>query len=101
MADLVLLYLFLLLSPSDKVSVNEKFPYSSAVVVPREVSPLNKVIVVPTTAVPVIVWVISLVRVPAVSIIGTDGGVVSISIVNPADSCDSFPNPSVALTVRL
>ena len=43
------------LSPSDKVSVNENLPSLSAISVPREVSSLNKVTVVPATAVPSIV----------------------------------------------
>ena len=86
------------LSPSGKVSVKVKVP-SVAVISPTVVSPLSKVTVLPASAVPVIVWVTSLVRVPAVSIFGTDGGVVSISIVNPSDAADSFPNMSVALTV--
>mgnify|MGYP004126628967 CR=1 FL=1 len=88
------------LSPSGKISVKVKVP-SVAVVSPTVVFPLIKVTVLPASAVPVIVWVTSLVRVPAVSIFGTDGGVVSISIVNPADAADSFPNMSVALTVSM
>ena len=53
-------------------------PAASAVSVPREVLPLNKVTVVPTSAVPSIVGVLTLVKAVVVDIDGVLGAVVSI-----------------------
>ena len=79
----------------------ENDPLASAVAVPREVSPLNSSTALPTSAVPSIVGVVSLVAVVVDVITGASGAVVSISIVISEDAADSFPAASVALTVKL
>ena len=53
---------------------------ASAVAVPREISPLNKVTVLPASAVPAISGVLILVNEVVVDITGASGAVVSIVI---------------------
>ena len=79
----------------------EKDPSDPAVAVPREVLPLNSSTVLPASAVPSITGVLSFVSDVVVVIDGVLGAVVSISISNPAETADSFPNASVALTVSV
>ena len=79
----------------------ENDPSDSAVAVPREVSPLNKVTLLPASAVPSIVGVLNLVNTVVVDIDGVLGAVASIVIANSLDASDSFPNASVALTVSV
>ena len=55
----------------------------------------------PASAVPSIVGVVSLVNAVVVVITGAAGAVASISIGNPTDSTDVFPAKSVALTVSV
>ena len=76
-------------------------PLSSAVAVPREVLPLNSSTVLPASAVPSIVGVLSLVNAIVVDITGASGAVVSIVIGSPIDGAEVLPASSVAITVRL
>ena len=80
---------------------NKNDPSDPAIAVPREVSPLNNVTVLPASAVPAISGVGLFVNAVVVVITGALGGVVSISTINPADASDSFPAASVALTVSV
>ena len=74
----------------------------SAVVVTPVVEPsINKVTVLPASAVPLISGVVSFVVAPDVVISGLPGAVVSIVNTTGADSADVFPAVSVALTVKL
>ena len=66
-------------------------PSASAVSVPREVLPLNKVTVVPASAVPSIVGVLTLVNAVVVVITGASGGVVSI-VMFIASEIAGFPS---------
>ena len=72
----------------------------SAVAVPREVSPLNKVKVLPASAVPSIAGVESLVRDVVVVIDGSLGAMVSTVKENTEDSEDVLPAPSLAVNVK-
>ena len=90
----------------------------SAVVDPNSVDPLNSFTVLPASAVPLIVGVVSFIVAPDVDIDGLPGpvvsseilsdglesvsGVVVVSIVNvtASDAGDVFPAASVALTVK-
>ena len=71
------------------------------VVLPREVLPLKSSTVLPASAVPSIVGVGLFVNSVVVVIDGVLGAVVSIVIANSSEGADSFPNASVAVTVRL
>ena len=79
----------------------EKAPSDPAVAVPREVSPLNSSTVLPASAVPSIVGVLSLVNAIVVDITGAFGAVVSIVIGSPIDGEEVFPASSVAVTVNV
>ena len=79
----------------------EKLPSASAISVPREVSPLNKVTVLPASAVPSIVGVGSFVNAVVVVITGGSGAVASIVIDSSVDGREVFPTASVALTVSV
>ena len=73
----------------------------SAVVVTPVVEPsINKVTVLPASAVPLISGVVSFVVAPDVVISGLPGAVVSIVNKTGSDSADVFPAASVALTVK-
>ena len=73
----------------------------SAVVVTPVVEPsTNKVTVLPASAVPLIVGVVSFVVAPDVDIVGLPGAVVSIVNETASDAADVFPAVSVALTVK-
>ena len=73
----------------------------SAVVVTPVVEPsINKVTVLPASAVPLISGVVSFVVAPDVVISGLPGAVVSIVNETASDACDIFPAASVALTVK-
>ena len=78
----------------------ENAPSDPVVAVPREVSPLNSSTVLPASAVPSIVGVVSFVADVVVVIVGASGAVVSTSIVISEDAADSFPAASVAVTVK-
>ena len=72
----------------------------SAVVDPNSVEPLNSFTVLPASAVPLIVGVVSFVVAPDVDIDGLPGAVVSIVNVTGSDAVDVFPAVSVAVTVK-
>ena len=72
----------------------------SAVVDPNSVDPLNSFTVLPASAVPLIVGVVSFIVAPDVDIDGLPGAAVSIVNVTGSDAGDVFPAPSVALTVK-
>ena len=72
----------------------------SAVVDPNSVDPLNSFTVLPASAVPLIVGVVSFVVAPDVDIDGLPGAVVSIVNATGSDAGDVFPAVSVALTVK-
>ena len=73
----------------------------SAVAVPREVSPLNKVTVLPASAVPCITGVLSFVKSVVVVITGASGAAVSIVNASDVEADEVFPAASVALTVSV
>ena len=72
----------------------------SAVVDPNSVDPLNSFTVLPASAVPLIVGVVSFVVAPDVDIDGLPGAVVSIVNETGSDAVDIFPAASVAVTVK-
>ena len=72
----------------------------SAVVDPNSVEPLNSFTVLPASAVPLIVGVVSFVVAPDVDIVGLPGAAVSIVNETASDAVDVFPASSVALTVK-
>ena len=91
------------LSPSDnsELGVIENIPdVPSAVVAPRDVSPLNSSTVLPASAVPMMIGVVSLVVVSVVVNVGAAGAVVSTVIFNALDAEEVFPAASVAVTVN-
>ena len=73
----------------------------SAVVDPNSVDPLNSFTVLPASAVPLIVGVVTFVVAPDVDIDGLSGAVVSIVNETASDAGDVFPAVSVAVTVKL
>ena len=77
-----------------------KEPSVFAVVDPNSAEPLNSFTVLPASAVPLIVGVVSFVVAPDVVISGLPGAVVSIVNVTASDAVDIFPAVSVALTVK-
>ena len=81
----------------------ENVPLSAAVTVPRESLPLNSSTVLPASAVPSIVGVLSFVNAVVVVITGAAGGVISNTMESGirSDGEDIFPAASLALTVRL
>ena len=72
----------------------------SAVVDPNSVDPLNSFTVLPASAVPLIVGVVSFVVAPDVDIDGLPGAAVSIVNATGSDAVDVFPAASVAVTVK-
>ena len=91
------------LSPSDnsELGVIENIPVvTSAVVVPRDTSPLSSSTVLPASAVPMMIGVVSLVVVSVVVNVGAAGAVVSTVKLNALDAEEVFPAASVALTVK-
>ena len=84
-------------SPSDnsELGVIENIPVvASAVVVPRDTSPLNSSTVLPASAIPSIVGVASFVSDVVVIIDGLPGAVVSIVIDKASDASEVFPATS-------
>ena len=79
----------------------ENVPFSAAVTVPSESLPLNISTVLPASAVPSIVGVLSFVNAVVVVINGAAGAVVSIVIGSPVDGTEVFPASSVAVTVNV
>ena len=73
---------------------------SAVVVIPVVTPSTNKVTVLPFSAVPTIVGVVSLVVVDDVDIVGCSGFVVSIVNETGSDDVDVFPAASVAVTVK-
>ena len=73
----------------------------SAVVDPNSVEPLNSFTVLPASASPTIVGVVTFVVVDDVVIDGLPGAVVSIVNATGSDAVDIFPAASVAVTVKL
>ena len=91
------------LSPSDnsELGVIENIPVvPSAVVVPRDTSPLNSSTVLPASAIPSIVGVASFVSDVVVIIDGLPGAVASTVIDKASDAAEIFPAASVAVTVK-
>ena len=91
------------LSPSDnsELGVIENIPVvPSAVAVPRESLPLNSSTVLPASAVPMIIGVVSLVVVSVVVNVGAAGAVVSTVMLSALDAEEVFPAASVAVTVK-
>ena len=91
------------LSPSDnsELGVIENIPVvASAVVVPRDTSPLSSSTVLPASAVPMMIGVVSLVVVSVVVNVGAAGAVVSTVMLNALDAEEVFPAASVAVTVK-
>ena len=86
---------------SAEEGVIENAPPLSAVAVPNEVVPLNRVTVEPASAVPVIVGVESSVVVDAVvNDVGALGAVVSIVIDKESEAEEILPAASVAFAVN-
>ena len=73
---------------------------SSAVVVPRDTSPLNSSTVLPASAIPSIVGVASFVSDVVVIIDGLPGAVASIVIDTEFDISEEFPNGSEEETAK-
>ena len=72
----------------------------STVVDPNSVDPLNSFTILPASAVPLIVGVVSLVVVDDVDIVGLPGAVVSIVNATALDESDTLFAASVAVTVN-
>ena len=80
----------------------EKSPLTSALVEIPELFPsINKLIILPESAVPSIAGVESFVNDAVVVIDGVLGAVVSISIGNVIENTDTLPTMSVAVTDKL
>jgi hypothetical protein len=88
--------------PSAKavVGVNVQFPEASAVAVPREVVPCNISTVLPASAVPARVGVVSFVVPAAVVILGAVDAVASIVRLNALEVGETLPVVSVAVAVK-
>ena len=80
--------------------MNAPLDPSAVVVIPVVEPSTNKVTVLPASAVPLIVGVVSFVVAPDVDIIGLPGAVVSIVNETASDAGDIFPAVSVAVTVK-
>ena len=80
--------------------MNAPLDPSAVVVIPVVEPSTNKVTVLPGSAVPLIVGVVSFVVAPDVDITGASGAVVSIVNETASDAVDVFPAVSVALTVK-
>ena len=72
----------------------------SAVVVPKDASPLNSSTILPASAIPSIVGVASFVSDVVVVIDGSLGAIVSTVNENTEDSEDVLPAPSLAVNVK-
>ena len=77
-----------------------KEPSVFAVVDPNSVDPLNSFTILPASAVPLIVGVVTFVVVDDVDIVGLPGAVVSIVNETESEAVDIFPAVSVAVTVK-
>ena len=98
--DLTVIKLFP--SSSDEVGDIAKFPLLLDKTESPVFSPLTyRVTRLLASALPTISGVVSFVNSVVVVIDGVLGAVVSISIINPSDAADSFPNTSEALTVSM
>ena len=80
--------------------MTEKSPLPSVVAVPIDDPLLIRFIVLPASAVPLIVGVVSLVVVVPVDIVGWTGFVVSTVILTAKDDPDTLFAASVAVTVK-
>ena len=80
--------------------MNAPLDPSAVVVIPVVEPSTNKVTVLPASAVPLIVGVVSFVVAPDVVISGLPGAVVSIVNETASDAGDIFPAVSVAVTVK-
>ena len=80
--------------------MNAPLDPSAVVVIPVVEPSTNKVTVLPASAVPLTVGVVSFVVAASVDIVGLPGAVVSIVNETASDACDIFPAVSVALTVK-
>ena len=80
--------------------MNAPLDPSAVVVIPVVEPSTNKVTVLPASAVPLTVGVVSFVVAPDVDIVGLPGAVVSIVNETASDAVDVFPAVSVALTVK-
>ena len=80
--------------------MTEKSPLPSVVAVPIDDPLLIRFIVLPASAVPLIVGVVSFVEVSVVVITGWPGFVVSTVILTAPDAIDTLFAASVAVTVK-
>ena len=80
--------------------MNENAPSLSAVAVPKEEEPLNRVTVEPASAVPVIVGVESLAEEEVDKDVGASEAVASIVIERAEEVDDTLPAESVAFAVN-
>ena len=80
--------------------MTEKLPLPSVVAVPIDDPLLIRFIVLPASAVPLIVGVVSFVVVVPVDIVGWTGFVVSTVILTVPDAIDTLFAASVAVTVK-
>ena len=80
--------------------MNENAPSLSAVAVPKEEEPLNRVTVEPASAVPEIIGVESLVNDEETIVGAADGAVASIVIERAEEVDDTLPAESVAFAVN-
>ena len=80
--------------------MNAPLEPSAVVVIPVVEPSTNKVTVLPVSAVPLIVGVVSFIVAPDVDIDGLPGAAVSIVNATGSDAGDVFPAASVALTVK-
>src|SRR6202051_3600198 len=101
-----------LLVPADRVLVvTDQLPFAPTVAEPTCVAPSNRVIVSPTTPVPVITGLVTLVMLsPGVPLSlagdrvrpdGADGMMVSMVSARAAEAADTLPATSVSVAVRL
>ena len=81
--------------------MNAPLDPSAVVVIPVAEPSTNKVTVLPASAVPRIVGVVSFVIVASGDIVGLPGAVVSIVNATGSDAVDMFPAASVAVTAKL
>ena len=80
--------------------MNAPLDPSAVVVIPVVEPSTNKVTVLPASAVPLMVGVVSFIVAASVDIVGLPGAVVSIVNATGSDAVDIFPAVSVAVTVR-
>ena len=80
--------------------MNAPLDPSAVAVIPVVEPSTNKVTILPASAVPLMVGVVSFIVAASVDIVGLPGAVVSIANETASDAVDIFPAVSVAVTVR-